>query len=707
MTEERSEDGRRTLYARGRVYRLTLSGRVQESWLERAILAACAQTKLTLSDLLSAARLDHRAPKRVPLPEGLFVDAVAKLLERGRLSVKPSDGSLCVGGTPSPELDAANSVDVEVWRDDATGTIWPLDSVGAPRVRTAASRDQIRRSGPVLGVDLMRASSARIIEELRLRMPGAVPDVASEVLGRQMAQQFEFLKIEAVEREDGRLAVTSLVPWRLRAAWARVSLPGIELAPRDSIRVEATPEPPSWNRSFDRWVAAIDSNEETGPAQSELLSLLDRRLYPRLVRSTDIFESVPSTRHQTYMGAGPNSAGHLRALMKEVPAGLAIKVDSTEAFVAVDSHTLFLGGSFNPQHKGSHSFKVMGWVAVTAFLRAAIGEEVAISSEPDSPTVSRLRNAIDGAARSMDPELARRVPIEVDVGHPVIWLSTDDAEFLAASIEWTIIALSPKLDRPPAWIRNASGEPTVGLYCTTPTEPTSPPDVWISNTGGWVLVGYWSIGYFGCRQSAELGSTLRDMIGDWELQALETDAPTVAPSPPNHNPSPLSKPVPPIGAPKPTPTNEPNPPNAPSPLQSDVTSSKAPVAKAPGAPSVAPGPENIVRSILAQLGQTPVEGDWQLEYDRLFKAIGKLDFVSKNDRGAKLLVALLAARVNALQEGWPKPLPNLIKALIGFTKKTQIGLIHGLSRQHTSQSWLEEAHSAEQALVELFEPKGP
>lgn len=245
-------------------------------WLDKVLLRVTQDKACSLQELFAAL---------VPLPRRLVENALARLLERNVMLLDIYDGS--VRASPLNEKpESRRSESFQVWQDHSSGMIVPRELIRSFESGQSRSDDikqpSLRLGGGPPKRTPLEMSSTELLHQLR-RVQNRI-DPRAEIRGTERTDRVS-LDIRTVRREDGRYAFLDRVPWRLRAAWARVS--GLQTV-TDTAESDA-PLPVHWDQVVGRWAQDVYDRILKQPrrrqtaASSLLLQILASDLSIRLV----------------------------------------------------------------------------------------------------------------------------------------------------------------------------------------------------------------------------------------------------------------------------------------------------------------------------------------------------------------------------------------------------------------------------------------
>lgn len=278
----------------------------QLDWLDRILLDSCT-TPVTVHELLATlgavptgkANEDHLTT----LPRRVIEDALGRLLGANRVMLNVAAGTVERARTDLPGGSSVRVTDtIQVWQDFATGLLLLPDDVASwaprrPRLQPPGQRPPTgqRRDWARTQVDdaydetlaaleapksPMAMSEAEIFHALaRLRVPFLE---TARLVSCERVDRMD-LRVNALRRDDGRIAILDDLPWMLRQRWIR--LPGASLSTESIQAAEVLP--PEWPElvgvwESDAWAAVAGTRSPRVDPPEDLLHAARLDLRPSL-----------------------------------------------------------------------------------------------------------------------------------------------------------------------------------------------------------------------------------------------------------------------------------------------------------------------------------------------------------------------------------------------------------------------------------------
>jgi hypothetical protein len=255
----------------GRVYEIHVETVMDDpDWLDKVLLEVTRDEPRSLQELFDVLR---------PLPHRLVENALARLLEQNVLLLDVYDGSVRTSPLNAKPVTRRRDT-FHVWQDHATGTIVLRDQIRSVEKKTSRSGEDARpplrlAGGPPRRTPLIM-SNAELLHHLG-RAHNRL-DPRAEIREAKGGKEPIPLSIRTILREDGRYAFLDAVPWRLRAAWARVS--SLQTVADDLKRELPAP----WDVLVGRWADDAHSRISKQPRHREtafsssILQILDAKV---------------------------------------------------------------------------------------------------------------------------------------------------------------------------------------------------------------------------------------------------------------------------------------------------------------------------------------------------------------------------------------------------------------------------------------------
>lgn len=478
-----SDDQHKRLRLRieGTLFAIKLEGETDEQdWLDDVLLAVCR--------IPGGTRIDELIEK-VPLPDRLVEDALARLIEHSQLMLDVVNGKVETANMPRTVPPGGGPVStLLVWQDLSSGRLVPWVQIKRFEWKSSQAYDEVDFNYRGLHKTPSEMTDAEIVHRIARDDPKMAQ--VRRVVEVERLRRAPLL-IQALARPDGRHAVIDDVPSILREQWARLGVVR-ESRPELILRVL----PPPWQQLIDawsHWAADAIRGREPQHEVSSVWSVADALDHSVRI---DISPDGTSTTRRLIAGArtnvvigasnGRTTVGHAVGLLRAMRQGMAyLLLEDLEPkskhlgevekqgwsihkrqyrgagadFVMIDGRLLVLGGLEPTSElvlRISSEEPIRGWIA---WLH---GEGVFLGAEPAQhpPELVMLRQKLFRFTAELQALVDRGSPLDA-AGREVY-----DAQRIALEAELLRIGRAPS-----RWLRPEQVIDLIGAWRSPEMRP--------------------------------------------------------------------------------------------------------------------------------------------------------------------------------------------------------------------------------------------